>query len=142
MKFSDVESTSWEELRPYVDTCLLPVTGLTGSEQPWEATKALEMLRDVLDCFEIPYKGRVLTYPALHYIEGEEGRFLLEQVCERLKQSFPYVILVSASDELHELENLIKCDLVFVITPKQLAESLPGIKQKIADRLQALWSKR
>lgn len=142
MKFSDVESNSWEELRPYVDTCLLPVTGLTGNEQPWEATKALEWLRDALDCFEIPYKGRVLTYPAFHYIEGEEGRALLERVCERLKQSFPYVILVSASQEAQALQNVENCDLVFVLTAEQLGESLADIKQNISAQLQTLWTKK
>lgn len=142
MKFSDVESTSWEELRPYVDTCLLPVTGLDGKEQPWEATRALEQLRDALDCFEIPYKGRVLTYPAFHYIEGEEGQALLERVCERLKQSFPFVVLVSASEQLQWLQNVEHCNLSFVLTPEQLSQSLTEVKQSIAVQLQALWSKK
>ncbi|WP_079910667.1 DUF2487 family protein [Paenibacillus sp. 32352] len=142
MKFSDVESASWEELRPYVDTCLLPVTGLTGSEQPWEATQALEKLRDALDCFEIPYKGRVLTYPAFHYIEGEEGKQLLINVCERLKQSFPYLILVSASNEIQLPESGEAFDLAFILTPDQLGESSAEVKQNIASQLQSLWAQK
>ncbi|GAA4843766.1 hypothetical protein GCM10023310_22050 [Paenibacillus vulneris] len=142
MKFSDVESASWEELRPYVDTCLLPVTGLTGSEQPWEATQALEKLRDALDCFEIPYKGRVLTYPAFHYIEGEEGKQLLINVCERLKQSFPYLILVSASNEIQLPESGEAFDLAFILTPDQFGESSAEVKQNIASQLQSLWAQK
>ncbi|MGO4375464.1 DUF2487 family protein, partial [Paenibacillus sp. MCAF20] len=67
MKFSEIEKEQWEELRPYLDTCLLPVTGMDGSEQPYEATEWLERLRDIMDLIEIPFKGRVVTYPACHY---------------------------------------------------------------------------
>ncbi|MFE5317196.1 DUF2487 family protein [Paenibacillus sp. NPDC056579] len=142
MKFSDVESSTWNELKPYVDTCLLPVTGLTGDEEPWEATRALEALRDALDCFEIPYKGRVLTYPAFHYIEGEEDMALLAGVVRRLKERFPYVVVISA--EAEGLEQLASdeqhADLVFVLSPEQLSTSMPEIKEKIAVSLQTLWT--
>lgn len=142
MKFSDVESTTWEELRPYVDTCLLPVTGITGIEQPWEATRALEALRDALDCFEIPYKGRVLTYPAFHYIEEKEGMALLANVCQRLKQSFPFVIIISAEANGLDSLSLDKefADLVFVLTPEQLSTSMAEVRENIAVRLQSLWT--
>ncbi|MCS7462491.1 YpiF family protein [Paenibacillus doosanensis] len=142
MKFSDVEQGAWESLKPYVDTCLLPVTGMTGKEQPWEATRALEQLRDALDCFEIPYKGRVLTYPAFHYIEGEEGRELVATMCGRLKDNFPYVVLVSADGRLAELGEIRGADKTFILTPGELAENLAEIKRHIAEQLQHLWSGR
>ena len=56
----------------YLDTCLLPVTGLTGKESPVEAGDRLEQLRDLLDLLEIPYHGRTVTYPAWHYAEDAE----------------------------------------------------------------------
>lgn len=97
MKFSEIDRQAWDGLKPYLDTCMLPVTGLTGEEQPWEATKELERLRDVMDCIEIPYKGRVVTYPAFHYCEGEADAAAVNRACRRLKEAgFRYVIVISA----------------------------------------------
>lgn len=105
MKFSDIEAEQWEELRPYLDTCLLPVTGLSGSEQPWQAVQSLERLRDALDLLEIPYQGRVVTYPAFHYADMEDDTAaMLNRVCSRLKTTgFKYVIVVSIGHELGKL---------------------------------------
>lgn len=100
MKFSDIDSQQWEELKPYLDTCLLPVTGLSGVEQPWQAAQSLERLRDALDLIEIPYQGRVVTYPAFHYIDtDDDASLLLNRVCQRLKTAgFKYVIVVTVGD--------------------------------------------
>ncbi|RXZ80240.1 DUF2487 family protein [Paenibacillaceae bacterium] len=96
MKFSEIEQQQWDELQPYLDTCLLPLTGLKGGEAPGEATHELEKLRDALELVEIPFKGRVVTYPAWHYIGNAED---LEQVCERFKASgFRFVILLTANE--------------------------------------------
>ncbi|PYI54900.1 DUF2487 family protein [Paenibacillus flagellatus] len=96
MKFSDIERSAWEGLKPYLDTCLLPVTGLSGFEQPWEATQELEYLRDVMDCVEGPFKGRIVTYPAFHYIEGPHGADAVNAVCCKLKAAgFRYVIVIT-----------------------------------------------
>jgi 23S rRNA (pseudouridine1915-N3)-methyltransferase len=96
MKFSDVNKDEWTELQPYLDTCLLPVTGLTGVEQPWQATEALEKLRDALELIEIPYKGRVVTYPALHYVEGVEIGEQINTLCSRLREAgFAYVVVLT-----------------------------------------------
>jgi len=102
MKFSEIEREQWEELQPYLDTCLLPLTGMDGSEQPYEATEWLEKLRDLMDMIEIPFKGRVVTYPACHYTSGD-GHFagMVVRLCESLKSSgFKYVIAVTTRREL------------------------------------------
>jgi 23S rRNA (pseudouridine1915-N3)-methyltransferase len=142
MKFSDVVPSTWSDLRPYVDTCLLPVTGLTGEEQPWEATQALEELRDALDCFEIPYKGRVLTYPAFHYSFGQQGEELLASLCERLKQSYPHVILVTAKEEAAAIMEAAQVDAAFVLPPAMITNSSPDMQREIAHKLQQIWAKR
>jgi hypothetical protein len=97
LKFNEIEREQWEELQPYLDTCLLPLTGLTGAEPPADVTLRLEQLRDALDLVEIPFKGRVVTYPAQHYID-EAVAGTMETVCTRLKQAgFKFVIVVTAS---------------------------------------------
>ncbi|GFN30668.1 DUF2487 family protein [Paenibacillus xylaniclasticus] len=133
MKFSEIESNQWDELKPYLDTCLLPVTGLTGLEQPDEATQALEQLRDVMDAIEIPFKGRVVTYPACHYI-GESGDELVESVCQSLKQAgFRFVIIVSA--KLGRLKPA-SADLIIVPDPDG------GIanRDEIGRAVRAMWT--
>ena len=94
---------SWPELQPYVDTCLLPVTGLTGMESPWEATETLEKLRDVIDRVEIPFRGRIVTYPAVQY-GREDGLEAVDKLCLSLRESgFRFVIAVSAGLRLDGL---------------------------------------
>ncbi|GAB6929982.1 hypothetical protein JCM10914A_39650 [Paenibacillus sp. JCM 10914] len=100
MKFSEVDEQSWEELKPFYDTCLIPYTGLTGKEAPWEATSALERLRDFMDLAEIPFKGRLVTYPAVQYGKTEDIK-LLNEVCRNVKAiGFAHVIVMTADAEL------------------------------------------
>lgn len=102
LKFSEIEENKWAELKPYLDTVLLPITGLTGAESPAEATKKLEKLRDIMDMVEIPFAGRVVTYPALHYIGSDKLEMSkhMNEVCQRLKQQgFVHIILITASKE-------------------------------------------
>ena len=106
MKFSDIEKDSWEELRPYLDTVLLPLSGLTGSEAPHEATEALERLRDALEPLETAYRGRVVTYPALHYAEDPAALAdLADKLCSRLRAAgFRFCVVVTGKPELLALK--------------------------------------
>lgn len=137
MKFSEVESSSWEELRPFLDTCLIPVTGLTGKEQPYEVTEALERLRDILDLVEIPFKGRTVTYPTIQY--GRENIMnYINEICHNVKSAgFKYIILVSADVNLLDL-TLSKVDLI--ITPLSFkASETTTFKMVIQDEIQRIW---
>jgi len=102
VKFSEIEAEQWEELKPYVDTCLLPITGLDGTETPAEATSCLEQLRDIMDLVEIPYRGRVVTYPAYHYYDGnEESQQAISKCCDRLRQQgYKHIILITAKGNI------------------------------------------
>jgi 23S rRNA (pseudouridine1915-N3)-methyltransferase len=105
MKFSDIEQSSWTDLKPYLDTCLLPITGLTGSEEPWEVAAALERLRDVMDWVELPFKGRVVTYPAVHFlVDLSLIKEEINRICDQLKRTgFKYVIVITAETQLTEV---------------------------------------
>ena len=139
MKFSDIEPASWPELKPYFDTCLLPVTALTGSEQPWEATQRLEFLRDVLELVEIPYKGRVVTYPAFHYYAGEEDADMLNRVCRQLKQSgFKYVIVMAGSGAVAR-DKLTDADL-YLYPESAEAWSSGAFRRTVSERIRELWN--
>ncbi|WP_164848732.1 DUF2487 family protein [Paenibacillus sp. DCT19] len=113
MKFSEMTQDSWAELQLYLDTCLIPYTALTGNQSPVEATEALERLRDFLDLVEIPFKGRIMTYPAYHF-EIPEMSMALNTVCKQLKASgFKYVVIMS-SDGLLEKEHMPDADLILL----------------------------
>lgn len=103
MKFSEINEEQWGELQPFLDTCLLPLTGLTGLESPWEVTGALERLRDVMDYIEHPFNGRVVTYPAIQYKLGEGLPFAesVDELCRSIRLGgFRYIILVTADRSL------------------------------------------
>ncbi|GGG58389.1 DUF2487 family protein [Paenibacillus radicis (ex Gao et al. 2016)] len=134
MKFSDIAADQWEELKPYLDTCLLPVTGMTGSEQPYEATQALEKLRDIMDLIEIPFKGRVVTYPALHYIEETDKSATVEKLCARMKDiGFKFVILVSAAEQTN-----LKCPSADLLFTPDASGAIPAAST-IAAAIQSAW---
>lgn len=97
MKFSELTEDTWAELQPYLDTCLLPVSGLTGAEAPWEAKERMLRTGDWLSPLEQAFHGRTVTLPAYHYDQaGEDAAERLNALCERLKDSgYRYVIIVS-----------------------------------------------
>jgi len=143
MKFSDIAEGQWDELKPYLDTALLPLTGLGGGEAPHEATRALEQLRDALDLIEIPFKGRIVTYPAVHFAaEPDETKRQLEAVCQRLKEAgFRYIVLMTArsEDEL-PLAAPQHADALIRITPEQLKENAAGARQLVSETVAKLWA--
>ncbi|WP_199614937.1 DUF2487 family protein [Paenibacillus alkalitolerans] len=142
MKFSDIERDRWEELKPYFDTAILPVSGMTGREQPWEATEALERLRDALDPIEQMFKGRVVIYPAVHYSESEEHlKRLVEETCRRLKAcGFRHCVVVTGSGRLSSFG----CEEAsLVIAPpgaEEEADSGSGYRTRVRQAVEALWA--
>ncbi|MFD7523995.1 DUF2487 family protein [Paenibacillus chitinolyticus] len=140
MKFSEITEKDWTDLQPYLDTCLLPVTGLGGGETPWEAGDALESLRDVLDVLEIPYKGRVVTYPALHYCTSEDrDREYVERTCGQLRKAgFAYVVVVTAHPEIGAWQ-LQNADLIVYLSPEAVRNPGQEAKKAIGERIEQLW---
>jgi 23S rRNA (pseudouridine1915-N3)-methyltransferase len=111
VKFSEISPESWSELQPYLDTCIIPFTGLDGLESPFEATLALERLRDLLDKVENRYRGRVVTYPAFHYV-GQDNYDLVNEICHKIKKSgFKYVIIMTADTSL-DISQCYNSDLI------------------------------
>ncbi len=132
MKFSEIERERWPELQPYMDTCLLPVTGFSGKESPWQAAEALKKLRDLLDAAEIPFKGRIISYPAVQYRSGHDLAEL-DELCRKVKSGgFRYVIAASAAVDL---SGLAEADLA--LGPDD-SGALPG-PSDISLRIRELW---
>lgn len=138
MKFSEIQQSEWEELKPYLDTCLLPLTGLTGKESPWQVTELLEQLRDIMDLVEIPFKGRIVTYPALQYKTDDEMMVgTVDELCRRLKRdTFKYVILITVDEALAKQE-FSASDLF--ISANLLTEEASENRARIVSKVQSLW---
>lgn len=138
MKFSEVEEASWPELQPYLDTCLIPYTGLTGKENPMQATAALERLRDFMDLAEVPFKGRMITYPAFQY-GLQQDLSLLNEICKHVKETgFKHVVVMSADCILHR-EELPAVDLIL---SRQDMNELEGreLASRVQAQIQNLWN--
>jgi 23S rRNA (pseudouridine1915-N3)-methyltransferase len=138
MKFSEIQQNDWEELKTYLDTCLLPLTGISGEDPPWKVTERLGKLRDLMDFIEIPYKGRVVTYPALQYKLDEEQMVAdVDTLCHKLKAGqFKYVIIITADDSIAKLEFQAN-DLL--ISPFMFVEGVSSAQGKIDFEIQRLW---
>lgn len=136
MKFSEITKEQWEELSPYLDTCLLPVTGITEAVPPYQATEWLEQLRDLMDLIEIPFKGRVVTYPAWHYVDvNVQLETQIEQWCSSMKRlGFRYMIVVTANSELNV--NSAAVDLCF---KPGMGGVLP-LQTEVSEAIRGLWS--
>lgn len=131
MKFSDIREDDWLSLMPYLDTCLLPVTGLSGTEPPWLAARRLERLRDLLDLVEGPYRGRVVTYPAFQYLTATDLALELDRLCRNLKQvGFRFAIVALADGALLGGRSVPACDLLLT------EEADPAF---VREKLTALW---
>lgn len=136
MKFSELTEEQWEENGIYFDTCVLPLTGLSGRENPIDTTAALERLADVIDLVELPFKGRVVIYPACHY---SEDIGMLDKLCSGLKEGeagFKHVILVSAvhRPELQQEQSNL------VIMPDS-SDDLPS-SATVREQVMLCWARR
>lgn len=139
MKFSDFNLESWQENGRYFDTCLIPYTGLQGTENPPEVAAVLERLRDFMDRVEIPFKGRVVTYPALQYA-GAESIPLINDICRKVKSSgFQYAVVLSADVSILS-HDVYESDLVLSL-PVMRSSQGNGINLYISEQIQRMWAK-
>lgn len=142
MKFGEIMQNDWTELKAYLDTCLLPITGLSGLEQPWEAGDRLEELRDAMDLIEIPFRGRVVTMPAVQYVPGQAYAALLEEVCANLRASgFRYIIAITAAAEASGMLPE-EADLQLYVDSESLAASYEDVKASVTVQIQAMWNSK
>lgn len=107
----------------------------------------LEYLRDALDLIEIPFKGRIVTYPAMHFVkdtrQDTEGQ-MLEQVSAGLKNAgFRFVVVVTAKSEQELGDTQLAgehVDLLLRCTPDELRGPGNEAKRKAAELMANLWN--
>jgi hypothetical protein len=106
MKFNDFDREQWSVLKPFFDTILIPISGLYGHENPWQVTDKLEQLKVALDPLEQSFKGRIITFPSIHYFENELTlTSATNLVCSRLReQGFVYCVVVMGDSQFLDLK--------------------------------------
>ncbi len=97
MKFSELDKAGWPNLQPYLDTCLIPVSGLSGAEAPWEMADRAAAAGAWLLPLEKSFAGRTVTLPAYHYYDGSgDSAGRLKKLCGECRSAgFRHVVLVS-----------------------------------------------
>ncbi|MFF2908127.1 DUF2487 family protein [Paenibacillus sp. NPDC057934] len=137
MKFSDFDPEVWKENGRFYDTCLIPFTGLQGTESPVETAAALERLRDFMDIVEIPFRGRIVTYPALQYM-GAGYKGLINELCHKVKSSgFQYAVVLTVDVNLSGHE-IIESDLVLALPNIEVPQG-GRLNSIVGDRIQEMW---
>ncbi|QTH44882.1 DUF2487 family protein [Cohnella sp. LGH] len=137
MKFSEIDPQSWPELQPYLDTCLLPLSGLTGQESPSEATEKVARTGEWLSPLEEAFRGRTVTMPAYHYGAGgpEHIGKINELIASWRNDGFRYVVLVCGQPI-----DLSEADADAYICPS--AEQEEPDDRTIAQSVADLWRSR
>lgn len=139
MKFSEIEQEHWLELKSFFDTVIIPITGLRGDEAPWQVKDALEQLKFALDPIENSYRGRIVTYPAVHY--GEDQDILCQivnQLCNKLQlQGFKHCILVTAVPKMLKM-HIVEASLI--IGPEQDETMSAAYPTKVKQQIESLWA--
>lgn len=133
MKFSEIDPVSWPELQPYLDTCLLPLSGLTGEESPSEAADVIARTGQWLSPIEKAFKGRTVTMPAYHYETGDgSGPERINRLIAAWRRNgFRYVVLVSGQPR----ETFGATDADLFVSPEagEAEPDEPAVAKKIAD---------
>ncbi|WP_165921054.1 DUF2487 family protein [Paenibacillus albiflavus] len=139
MKFSEIESDKWESLSPYLDTCLLPLTGLTGRENPVQATARLEDLRDALDCLEKPFHGRLVTYPAMHFTVDGHSEAAVNELARRIKENgFKHVILLTIQSDIQNWV-MEDADLFIYVDVNLLRANPQETRENLNKKVSQMW---
>ncbi|THF78390.1 DUF2487 family protein [Cohnella fermenti] len=138
MKFSEFSPEQWYDLLPYMDTCLIPVSGLTGEEPPHEATERIAGTGDWLQPLEAAFRGRSVTMPANHYVDvtNEDDIRRVSGLCERMRGlGFAFVVVVSGRADWAAVPE----DADLLIKPEEAgAEPDPD---KLRQAIMALWKR-
>ncbi|MBB6674119.1 DUF2487 family protein [Cohnella nanjingensis] len=138
MKFSELDDDTWAELQPFLDTALLPVSGLSGGETPAEAAEKIGRTGDWLSPLEASFRGRTVTLPASHY-DGDPagGAARLEALCASIKrQGYRHLIVVAGNGGWTEAQ-LPSADMIL---QPQAADEAPD-PERIRQAVTALWKR-
>ena len=90
-----------------------------------------------MDLAEIPFKGRLVTYPAVQYGNTEDIK-LLNEVCHNVKSSgFKFVVIMTADVEL-SIEDVPESTLVLSRRRLEASEGIP-LSAIVTGQISEMW---
>lgn len=137
MKFSELSREEWFNLQPYLDTCLIPVSGIAGGEDPWEMADLAASAGAWLLPLEKAFAGRTVTLPAYHYFDGSAASAAgLKRICAGCREAgFRYVVLVCG------VPGLLSGDLGADLYIQPQADGEKPVAEALHLALTGLWQK-
>ena len=133
-EFSEITPDKWDELKPFLDTALLPVTGLDGSESPatllrnnWNVCVICLTCSSVLSAVEPSHIRRFILF-----MTSKRRVLELAQVAGNLKQAgFRHVVIVTLVEELADDLTSMGESIDLVITPNE--------SEQVQERIASMW---
>jgi 23S rRNA (pseudouridine1915-N3)-methyltransferase len=99
MYYDQITAEQWTSLKPYLDTCLLPVASLKGSDDFWEMKERLNGLSLGKKWVEQMYSGRIVIYPDICYSDVHmNGSYVNEWIQALKEKGFRYIVLLDHAD--------------------------------------------
>jgi 23S rRNA (pseudouridine1915-N3)-methyltransferase len=136
MYYDQISAGQWPSLKPYLDTCILPITNIRTEQEVWEIKERLHIHNQAKKWIEQMYSGRIVIYPDIHYSwdDKEKFRLYLKEVIRGIKdKGFQYVVLLNNSSN----EPYVEEGITYISADGELLSD--AAKNRIKQTVLNLW---
>lgn len=101
MHWNGKDSTVFLAQKEYIDTAIIPLTLIDGSEQGFQfAASAADFILSLANIIENQFKGRIVLFPSFSYTNNQDKQSLLENWNEELKKAeFKHTFYITSDRE-------------------------------------------
>lgn len=112
MHWNGKESAVFQAQKEYIDTAVIPLTLIDGSEQGFQfAASAADFTLSLANVMENQFKGRIVLFPSFSYTKNQDKLSLINSWREELaKAEFKHVFFITSDREwstMEEEQNII-----------------------------------
>ena len=101
MHWNGKDSAVFLAQKEYIDTAIIPLTLIDGSEQGFQfAASAADFILSLANIIENQFKGRIVLFPSFSYTKNQDKQSLLENWNEELKKAeFKHTFYITSDRE-------------------------------------------
>lgn len=101
MHWNGKDSAVFLAQKEYIDTAIIPLTLIDGSEQGFQfAASAADFILSLGNIIENQFKGRIVLFPSFSYTKNQDKQSLLETWGEELnKAEFKHTFYITSDRE-------------------------------------------
>ena len=105
MHWNGKDSSVFQAQKEYIDTAVVPLTLIDGSEQGFQfAASAADFTLSLANIIENQFKGRIVLFPSFSYTKNQDKLTLYNQWKEELnKAEFKHVFFITSDKEWSSL---------------------------------------